>query len=631
MVPDTSYRADIDGLRAVAVLSVIIFHANKSWLPGGFVGVDVFFVISGYVITKSLLGYSGTLSQMLRDFYERRIRRLFPAALLVVLYTTVMTWHLLPPEALAEYARSLVAFITFWSNWFFWSISGYFDGPSELKPLLHTWSLSIEEQFYLLFPFPMLLLMKRGRKPLAMFFGAILVLSFAISAWLVATGGTEAAFFNSFGRFWEIALGGLLACGVMRSPSPRLAPIVGISGLAMILASFILLSEYTPFPGVLALLPTLGTAAVILAAQGPVNRLLATRLMTWVGALSYGLYLWHWPIFVTIAYGIPGATAWHYLAGIAATFAAAIMSFYGVEQPVRYRRALPLPRHAFAMFAAFAPTVIAAGVAGVAGAGFPSRFPITLADYEAFIRNQQTILHRVADYRTCWLAGDDDISVAIAKCAVPEPEKTNVAVVGDSHAAHLIAGLQDAWPNVNFDLLAANSCPLVLGYSTDTRLSCRGLIGWLADPTNYAGYDALILSTRNIERQKAEDIARTAIALAERVPQHVIVSGPAPFYAPNMPTIFPTLIGRPADEIDARLDAALSADQFENDRMLRTMFEGSEVTYVSVIDVICNGRPDGCQHLDEDGWPILIDNSHMSSTTSARLAHQFRDSGALPL
>ena len=210
------YRRDIDGLRSVAALSVVLFHARISAFSGGFVGVDVFFVISGFLITGIILKHEGSTWAFFKNFYERRVRRLFPPIIPVLIFTTAFVYWLSPPDATTEYAKSLMAFLAFVSNWFFWSQSGYFDSPAQFKPLLHTWSLSIEEQFYLLFPAVILALSRYGRRPVTIFFLAVFALSLAFNVWQVWAGSLEGAYFNSFGRFWEIALGSILALNLSR-------------------------------------------------------------------------------------------------------------------------------------------------------------------------------------------------------------------------------------------------------------------------------------------------------------------------------------------------------------------------------------------------------------------------------
>ena len=269
-------RPDIDGLRAIAVLSVVFFHAKLPLFAGGFVGVDVFFVISGYLITSLILSRQTVDIAFLKTFYERRVRRLLPTLIPVLLFTSALAYWRLPPDAMREYINSLIAFLFFSSNWYFLHISGYFDGPSELKPLLHTWSLSVEEQFYITYPLAILLMKRFRQEALPRFIVAVCVGSIAVNLYLVASNNLNAAFYNSVGRFWEIALGALIACGTLKLPrAPQTKDIVSLLGLVAIGASVVLGNpkHATLWTAVAAI----GSAFVILAVDSKANRQLAAK------------------------------------------------------------------------------------------------------------------------------------------------------------------------------------------------------------------------------------------------------------------------------------------------------------------------------------------------------------------
>ncbi|MEM9108309.1 MAG: acyltransferase, partial [Pseudomonadota bacterium] len=295
-----TYRPEIDGLRAVAVVPVILYHAGYDTFSGGFVGVDVFFVISGYLITSILLRDFEAEDFSLTRFYARRARRLLPALFLVCLVSAIAAVLLLPPEPLAAFFRSLLATLGFVSNILFWSESGYFAEASELKPLLHTWSLAIEEQFYVIYPLFLMVVFPRSRRIAFILLCAAWVLSFVIATW-ASTAAPYANFFLIPSRAFELATGALIAFlpGLMpRTPISR-SLLAGTGMLAIAVAVFTY-SSATPFPGPWALLPVIGTALVIIAASqdDAVGRLLSTPLLRWVGLISYSAYLWHWPIFV---------------------------------------------------------------------------------------------------------------------------------------------------------------------------------------------------------------------------------------------------------------------------------------------------------------------------------------------
>ncbi len=262
----TAYRADIDGLRALAVLPVMLFHAGVSTFAGGFVGVDVFFVVSGFLITSILVRDIDVGSFSLSRFYERRVRRLFPALFLVVAVSIPCALVVLAPEDLEDFGQSVIATGTFSSNFLFYLEDGYFEGPADLKPLLHTWSLAVEEQYYLFFPLLLVWLQRQGwgyGKALA----SLAVVSFAIGVWSVAND-QSAGFYLLPGRFWELLLGAMLALyGTRFRLSALPSAAIGALGLSMIGYAILQFSDHTPFPGWAALLPCFGTALVIFAGR----------------------------------------------------------------------------------------------------------------------------------------------------------------------------------------------------------------------------------------------------------------------------------------------------------------------------------------------------------------------------
>lgn len=300
------YRSEIDGLRAVAVVPVILFHAGFELFSGGFVGVDVFFVISGYLITSIILSELIEEKFSLISFYERRARRILPALFFINIACLPFVWFWLSPITIKDFGQSLFAVSVFASNFLFWSESGYFDTAAELKPLLHTWSLAVEEQYYIIFP---LLLMGVWRFSLKFVLGVLFVI-FVASLGAAEYGSREfpnAAFYLLPTRMWELLIGAFVALYLMYKPhlaSRALNQILSLAGLTMIASSILLFDKATPFPGLYALVPTVGTALIILCAVPATltHRFLSLRVMVGLGLVSYSAYLLHQPIFVFARY-----------------------------------------------------------------------------------------------------------------------------------------------------------------------------------------------------------------------------------------------------------------------------------------------------------------------------------------
>ena len=335
------YRADIDGLRAIAVLAVVIFHAFPFALPGGFVGVDLFFVISGYLITGLIVRETDEGRFRLSHFYARRIRRIFPALALILSFCWVAGWVVLTASEYKQLARHVAGGAGFVSNWVYWQEAGYFDNAAETKPLLHLWSLGIEEQFYLVWP-PVLLWWWRKSRSFAWPLFSLLVASLSWSL-VEANRNLVADFYSPLTRFWELLLGGGLAYVLIRQPAIGLGVrrFLPWLGLLLIGIAITIISKEDRFPGGWAVLPTVGAVLVILGggvADTWLNRrLLSSAPLVWVGLISYPLYLWHWPLlsFARIMGGeTPSATTRMEL--ICASVVLAWLTYRLLERPIRF-------------------------------------------------------------------------------------------------------------------------------------------------------------------------------------------------------------------------------------------------------------------------------------------------------
>jgi peptidoglycan/LPS O-acetylase OafA/YrhL len=453
------YRPEVDGLRAIAVLPVILFHAG--WMPfqGGFIGVDVFFVISGYLITSIILNEQALEKFSIANFYARRAKRLLPALYLVLLVCLPFAWFYMDPFEFKEFGQSLVATVSFSSNIYFGLKSGYFDTANELKPLLHTWSLSFEEQYYLLFPFFLILARKINKKQLLT---AMLLIAFgSLSlAQLQSAEVSASVFYSPFSRVWELMIGSVVALLLFMGVKVRFGEALSALGLTMILVAIVFLDASKPFPSVYALLPTLGAALIILgtySSTGIVRNMLASPVVVAIGVLSYSAYLWHQPIFAfSRIYHLTDLSIWWDMGIIVLTFVLAYFTKKYVEDFFRYK--LQTIQHKSVLMVA----ALCAGVFGVTGCaahffnGFPERNALSL--------------QLAQNYGLSQACNGADLEEKTCRSS----DQPKVLLWGDSYAMHLANALNIATKQ---SLLQAtlSACPPIPGYleaSRKAQISC---------------------------------------------------------------------------------------------------------------------------------------------------------------
>lgn len=451
-----TYRPDIDGLRTLAVVPVILFHAGATWLPGGFVGVDIFFVISGYLISSIILREAAAGDFSFLRFYERRLRRIIPPLLVMLVVTVVVFQVIALPDQAQQTAESGIAALLSVSNFYFWRTSGYFAPAAEFMPLLHTWSLAVEEQFYLLFPVIVLALMKL-RLPLKWVFFIGTAAAFAVGYYL-SVAKPSVAYYLLPARAWELAIGAVLAVGVVPALKGRtVQELVPAIGVGLIVFSLFYIRSDMVFPGWVALMPCLGAAMVIHAGgQSFVSRnLLSARPVVFVGLLSYSLYLWHWPVLTALRMRTASA---HLdmpvaVAGIIVTFLLAWVSWRFVERPFRNRREMPGRVMGLRLAGGSMALLIVSGVA-IMMSGFPARLDsgarIALAastDIDSF----RAICDEIENRGECRFGRSEG--------------PITYAIIGDSHAAAIRPAVELS--NVMGDevgtLYWAGACPFLDG------------------------------------------------------------------------------------------------------------------------------------------------------------------------
>ena len=467
-----SYRRDIDGLRAIAVLAVVLFHTGIPGFSGGFVGVDIFFVISGYLITSIIINElkAGTFS--LRSFYERRIRRIFPAFFSVVAFVFVIGAYLFDQRAFADLGRSIVASTLFSSNILFWRESGYFASPSLQKPLLHTWSLAVEEQFYILFPLLLLLVARFGKARYLFWISTAALFSFAASLYGVVHHPSP-TFYLVPTRAWELMIGSLLSLGIFPAPAKKWQQFTGgVVGLILVSVAVFFYTEATPFPGVTALVPVVGAAFVIWSGFGdnthPVGRLLGTKSLVFTGRISYSLYLWHWPLVSFWKYLTFGL--WSVVDSVVIIFVSvvcAVLSWKYIEQPFRGNHPLlPERQRLFVLGVSAMVVAVLTGLTIVRFDGMEWRlsrfYPEIMAVKERANNDPMWQVYEQWEQRTENIAPGEDMPVVGVPGAVP-----SFALIGDSHARALIPAMefQAQRHGLAGYMLTKSNTPLLLGVS----------------------------------------------------------------------------------------------------------------------------------------------------------------------
>jgi peptidoglycan/LPS O-acetylase OafA/YrhL len=427
------YRPEIDGLRALAVVSVILFHAGLQIFSGGYIGVDIFFVISGYLITTIILTEISAGNFSLVHFYERRARRILPALFLVMAICIPFAWAWLSPSDMKAFSKSLRDVPLFFSNVLFYRESGYFNTDAELKPLLHTWSLAVEEQYYIGFPLVLLAIWKYARRFVPYILFAIAIFSLFYAERMLKLD-PDAAFFLLPSRIWELMIGALLAYGVVNHfLNVRTNEIVSLLGISLILVAIFTFDKNMSFPGLYALVPTVGAAMIILSAtqETLVGRVLRSRCFVGVGLISYSAYLWHQPIFAFSRQQSLGQLDGSYqIALIVMTFVLAYLSWRFVEQPFRNRNLIK--RRNVVVFALVGSlSLITIGVVGRSTNGFEQRVPSEiLAPINKALESKEI-------RSKCWnqLVENPVISKT---CNIGRSDgQPTFALLGDSHAGSL--------------------------------------------------------------------------------------------------------------------------------------------------------------------------------------------------
>ena len=528
------HRNDIDGLRAVAVLPVVLFHYGVGIFRGGFIGVDIFFTISGFVIAGSILSDIRSGSFSIANFYFKRIRRILPAFVAVMIATTIVATVLLLPSDLIDYGRSLASTSTFLSNFYFWKASGYFAAPAQTKPLLHTWSLSVEEQYYLFAPICFWIIFRYYKARWLLLLAPIAILSFSIGVAAVFVAPT-AGFFLFPTRAWELLLGAIIA--LMGRPLVKLrnlGEVMSGVGLVLILLGLFTIEDGDPFPGWNALFPCLGTALIIqagIAGEGGgtlplINRFLCWRPLVAIGLISYSLYLVHWPIAAFVKYEtLRSPTVTETVIMLVASFSLAWISWRFVEQPFR-KLPFDVRGKAFAVASGFIVFAVVIGASAGWMGGIPRRFPDFSERKIAGVEDWggDHCFNQNPSIPTAW---DPQL------CTRIHGQKGRILLWGDSFAAHYLPGILRDASRIDADVLQYTfaGCPPILSYFSYARVGCTKFNNNVLDIIPSQNIDTVVVAARwtDVPSHTLRTLGETLTRLRE-LGVRVYVIGQSPQY-----------------------------------------------------------------------------------------------------
>lgn len=641
-----AYRPDIDGLRAIAVLSVVAFHASNRLVPGGFVGVDVFFVISGYLISGNIFKGLEVGAFSVVDFYGRRVRRIFPALLVVLLTSWMIGWFFYLPEDYKHLGKHIAAGAGFISNFALWKESGYFDPAAQQQPLLHLWSLGIEEQFYIAWPLAVIVAWRRIPN-LIWLMVSVLAASFALNLWWIREP-TGAAFYFPLSRFWELLAGGCLAYIAVRNGravaldggrgtgfpvcSAPLRDAAAATGLLFLLVSIFALDKDQPYPGWWAAVPTAGSFLLIAAGENAwINRrILSTRLMVAIGLISYPLYLWHWPL-LYFARDLLQDEISHRPLTILAVGVAMLLSvatYHYVEKPVRK------PNSTHKAQAAVLATVLMV-VMGIAGFltyrqdGFATRFP----------ESARELLNLKYDYdqafRTgkCMLGAQEKEDFS-SDCVETENLKKRYPVVllwGDSHAAQFYQALMEWHDKREFALaqFTSSSCPPILNFDKFKRPFCRQLNDTVRERILQLRPTTVILAhdwPQSVDENALGGLGETTRFLKQSGVENIVLLGPVPHWNKSLPK---ALMGYMRDQgftsVPGRMRYGLVKSVEKLDLEMEKLAASLKVSYIPPHRILCNS--DGCLTTvgAEEKRLIAFDNAHFTPDGARFFIDQIAD------
>lgn len=614
------YRPEIDGLRALAVVPVILFHAGIEFFSGGFIGVDVFFVISGYLITTILVEDIEKKRFSILKFYARRSKRILPLLLLVVVSTVAYSFHLMLFEDLKLLASSSLYVALFASNYFFWKNTGYFDLGSDLQPLLHTWSLAVEEQFYLLFPILLILLFRCANSNIRVIQAIlyfILLMSIVLAEWASEYAPT-ANFYFSITRAWELLAGSLLAFYHIyskRNCSTKQYAFGSGVGLIILLASYMLFHEgVTHHPGLVTVLPVIGVLLIILdkGADSYTNKVLRWRPITFAGLLSYGLYLWHFPIFSLATYQYGYLTSFTKVFLLLVVFFISCCTWYFVETPIRRAQS---PDKKVIIVSVFFIITLAIGSIII-----PALKENILSEGQQEIIKMQ---HQPIAENDCWLNSTTEDGEKLPLSCIHESRK--VFLWGDSHAKALSFGMLEEFGEIS--MISSNACAPILDQRFYNVKNCESINNFALSNIKKTKPSLIFINAYwfNYNEQKLNNLEKTLAKIHSASPNSkVYVIGTVPLWNPSLSSILQRKNMRLTESMV--LAPPFMQRQIQLDIKLESRVRKTSATYISAINAFCDNS--NCLILSKDrvGNQYLMTNDygHLNPVGAVYLAKKIK-------
>jgi peptidoglycan/LPS O-acetylase OafA/YrhL len=622
------WQPHIDGLRAISVVSVLLYHANILQFSGGFVGVDVFFVISGFLISTIIYGDIALYGRLrVVSFYERRARRILPVFIVVTAATITAGGFLLLPGQFTELSQSAIYAVGFAANIFFYASSNYFSQNGSIQPLLHYWSLGVEEQFYLTFPFFVLVCSRLGPRLVGAGIIAVAALSLVLAEYSVLRD-PPAAFYLPLPRAWELMAGCILALPDFPFPQRRRAcEALAAIGLGLITVAVFFYDSQTTFPGLSTLAPVLGAAFILCGCHRCATltgALLSVRALRLVGLWSYSIYMVHWPLFAFTRLYSPHPRLLFNVIIVVLSIGVGAFSYRFIETPFRSARGIPCSRGVLGVAGLTAlASLVGVSLLVVLTGGFLSRFPPKVRDVLAY-SNYLATVRPAWRYTQCFLR-DAQTWDGLDQAACLHPAHPSALLWGDSHAGDLYPALFELFRRHGVQLSQANAagCAPILAYIVGAHPNCHEFNERVFDWINQNRPDKVILSALwPLDRTSIELLEQT-IARMNDFGIFVVLIGETPVYANPVPDILATRLIR--GETDVRAESQDTGGDANSDFFLGKRFlDRPNVIYLSPWQTLCEGSE--CPLAGDDGMPLLMDKDHFTERGAQLLIHRLFDS-----